>query len=322
MPYDCVIVGGGPAGLAASLRLKQLSEERGVELSVCVLEKGSEVGAHVLSGNVFDPRALEELLGHDDGDAARDGGWRDALKEGQGEVATPVTEDAFLVLTEGGGSYKIPNVLLPPQLHNDGNYVLSLSQLTRHLGTRAEARGVEIYPGFAADEVLYSDDGTAVRGVATKDAGVGKDGTPKDTFERGMELRGRQTLLAEGARGSCAEDVMSRLDLRRRGGAAEQHYGLGIKEVWEVPEENFRSGLAQHTLGWPLQTSPFDKVYGGACRAAVANGPRPTESQCEGFNAVLRHDRDVVVNARALSASCAACHELQSNHLPGPRQRT
>lgn len=260
MPYDVVIVGGGPAGLAASIRLKQLSQQKGIDLSVCVLEKGSEIGAHVLSGNVFDPKALKELLSLND-----DGGenWTKDLLESQDSHATPVTEDAFLVLTESGGSYQIPNVFLPSQLHNDGNYIISLSKLTRYLGEMAEGLGVEIFAGFAADEVLYSTD-EGVRGVTTKDVGIGKDGECKDTFERGVELLGRQTLFAEGARGSCSETIISKFNLREQSGASVQHYGLGIKEVWEIPEEKFKKGFVQHTLGYPLQSSVMDKTYGGS----------------------------------------------------------
>ncbi|KAL7506110.1 hypothetical protein ACHAXN_008457 [Cyclotella atomus] len=257
MPYDVAIIGGGPAGLASAIRLKQLSASKGVELSVCLLEKGNEIGAHILSGNVFDPRALNELLSHEEVEVD----WKDGLR-GEDSYATPVSEDKFLVLTESG-EYTIPNVLLPSQLHNEGNYILSLSKLTRYLGKLAEEKGVEIYAGFAADEVLYTDDGK-VRGVATKDVGISKEGEQKDTFERGVELIARQTLFAEGARGSCSESIISKFDLRKQNGASVQHFGLGIKEVWEVPEETFKKGFVQHTLGFPLQSSPFDKVYGGS----------------------------------------------------------
>lgn len=263
MHYDVVIVGGGPAGLSSAIRIKQLASTKGIDLSVCVLEKGGEVGAHILSGNVFDPKAMEELVSHGIGFDNDNKKWTEALLETQDSHATPVTEDAFLVLTESGGSYRIPNFLLPSQLHNDGNYIISLSKLTRYLGTVAEGLGVEIYPGFAADEVLFSSD-SGVRGVATKDVGIGKDGKPLETYERGVELLGRQTLFAEGARGSCSETIISKFDLRKKGGAANQHYGLGIKEVWEVPPEKFKKGFVQHTLGYPLQSSPMDKIYGGS----------------------------------------------------------
>lgn len=193
--------------------------------------------------------------------AGPDNHWTDVFKEEQGSSATPVKKDEFLVLTETG-SMKVPNIFLPSQLHNEGNYVLSLGQLCRWMGSRAEEMGVEVYAGFAASEVVYNDDGTAVQGIATRDVGIAKDGTPKDTFERGVELHARQTLFAEGARGSCSEALMEHFHLRD--GKAPQTYGLGIKEVWEVPEEQHQPGLVIHSVGYPLQSSPTDKIYGGS----------------------------------------------------------
>ena len=247
MHYDVVTVGGGPAGLSAAIRLKQLAKEKGTDLSVCVIDKGSEIGAHVLSGNVFESRALGELFPN----------WKDM----GAPLGTKVREDRFLMLTGDKGSISIPSFLQPPQLHNDGNYIISLSQLCRWLAKQAEDLGVEIYPGFAASEVIYDSDSGAVRGVATRDSGISKVGVQKDSYTPGVELLGRQTLFAEGCRGSCSEDLIAKFKLRE--GKDEQTYGLGIKEVWKVPKENFQEGLVQHTLGWPLQSNPFSKTFGG-----------------------------------------------------------
>ncbi|CAB9510527.1 flavoprotein-ubiquinone oxidoreductase, mitochondrial [Seminavis robusta] len=259
MAFDVLIVGGGPAGLAAAIRIKQLCQETGKELSVCVIDKGSEIGAHILSGNVFDPKALHELF-PDMADKNSDNHWTKVFENEQGSSATPVQHDQFLVLTEDK-SMGIPHFLLPSQLHNDGNYIISLSQLCRWLGKKAEELEVEVYPGFAASEVVLDEATGAVKGIATRDVGIGKDGQPKATFERGSELHARQTLFAEGARGSCSEFLIEHFDLREDG--HPQTYGLGIKEVWEIPEENFQPGLVQHTLGYPLQSSVTDKVFGG-----------------------------------------------------------
>jgi len=282
MAFDVLIVGGGPAGLAAAIRIKQLCLEHDTDLSVCVIDKGSEIGAHILSGNVFDPKAICELFPQwagtekssedDEENEDENPHWTQVFYDSQGSYATPVKSDDFQVLTEGGGAYSIPGMLLPSQLHNDGNYIVSLSQLCRWLAEEAENMGVEIYAGFAASEVLLSStntDGddtseTAVMGIATRDVGIGKDGNQKATFERGVELRARQTLFAEGARGSCSEFIMDHFGLRDDESVQTQTYGLGIKEVWEVPDEVFQKGLVQHTLGYPLQSSPTDDVFGGS----------------------------------------------------------
>lgn len=246
MDYDVLLVGAGPASLAAAIRMKQLSAEKGTDLSVCVVEKGAEVGSHIVSGNVFEPRALDELLPD----------WKDL----GAPLDTPVTKDKFLLLTEDK-SLGLPHFLLPREEHNEGNYIISLSKFVRWMGEQAEEAGVEIYPGFSASEVLYREDGS-VDGIATRDVGVGKDGKPKGTFARGMELRARVTLFGEGCRGSCSEEVMEKYNLRE--GVQPQTYGLGVKEVWRIPKEKHQAGLVQHTLGWPLQQSVMDKTFGGS----------------------------------------------------------
>jgi electron-transferring-flavoprotein dehydrogenase len=241
MEYDVVVVGAGPAGLATAIRLKQLAAERGRDVSVCVLEKGSEPGAHILSGAVMDPKALAELIPD----------W----KEKGAPLNQPVTKDEALFLSETG-STATPAFLMPDNFDNDGNYVISLGSVTKWLAEQAEALGVEIFPGFAAVEVLYDGQGR-VKGVATGNVGVGKDGEPTENFQLGMELLGKYTVFAEGARGHLGKQLIATFNLDA--GRDPQSYAIGIKEMWEVPPEQAQPGLVIHSAGWPLQTD----TYGG-----------------------------------------------------------
>ena len=308
MEYDVVVVGAGPSGLAAAIRLKQRAAEQNREISVCILEKASEVGAHILSGAVLEPRALNEL-------------FPDWQKLGA-PLNTPVTAEKFMFLTESGG-FNLPTMLLPPTLHNEGNYIISLGNLCRWLGEQAEALGVEIYPGFAAAEVLYAENG-AVKGVATGDMGVTKDLEQGPNYQPGMELHAKYTFFAEGCRGSLGKQLLAQFNLRAD--CEDQTYGIGIKELWEVEPQKHQQGLILHTAGWPMTND----TYGGSFLYHLENSQvavgfvvgldytNPHLSPYEEFQRFKTHPkiRDTFEGGRRIAYGARALNEGGIQSLP------
>ncbi len=302
MDYDVVIVGAGPAGLAAAIRLKQEAAAEGSGVSVVVVEKAAELGAHILSGAVIDPVGLDALI-HD---------WRE---DGDCPVKTPVTKDQFLFLGPSG-SIRLPNFLMPRLMNNHGNYIVSLANLVRWLGRRAEALGVEIYPGFAAAEVLFDDKG-AVTGIATGDMGVAKDGSHKPSYTRGMELRGRYTLFGEGVRGHLSKQLIRKFRLDE--GRDPQKFGIGLKELWKVAPEKHRPGLVQHSFGWPLDARTgggsflyhLDDGYVSVGFVVHLNYKNPNLSPFDEFQRFKTHDaiRGTFAGGKRISYGARAISE-------------
>ena len=316
MEFDVVIVGAGPSGLSAACRIMQLAQEKGQEITVCVVEKGSEVGAHILSGAVLEPRALNELFPN----------W----KELEAPVKTEVKGDRFFFYLSQTSAIKLPNFMIPKPTHNDGNYIVSMGNVCRWLSEQAEGMGVEVYPGFAAAEILYHEDGR-VKGIATGDMGVGANGDHKDSYMPGMELHAKYTLFAEGCRGHLGKQLIEKFSLAE--GKDPQHYGIGIKEIWEIPPEKHEEGLVIHGLGWPLSESKSgggafmyhaenNQVYIGLI--ADLNYSNPHMSPFEEFQRWKHHSETVkyleggtriVYGARAITKG--GFNSLPKMHFPG-----